>query len=72
MSNGDDQTREMRVIAVVMAGVGLVWITLRALEDSLGWSQRTGGLIDLAALAGFAWALWLLFGFWRRSQKDKD
>lgn len=27
---------------------------------------------DLAALAGFGWALWMIYELWRDRQKDKD
>jgi hypothetical protein len=38
----------------------------------LDWTQRTRALFDLAALAGFGYALWMIFGFWRDGRKDKD
>jgi hypothetical protein len=72
MSSEDDHTRRARGIALVIAGVGLLWLTFRVLESTLGWSTRTGALVDLAALGGFAYALWLLFGLWRSRRNNKD
>ncbi|GAB4263519.1 MAG: hypothetical protein Kow0013_09970 [Pararhodobacter sp.] len=72
MTNESDQARRGRVIALVIAIVGLTWLGLLALGDTLGWSQRTLAFFDLAALAGFAYALWLLFGLWRAGQQNKD
>lgn len=72
MAEERDQERRGRVIALVIAGTGLLWLTLLALGNSLDWSQRTLAFFDLAALAGFTWGLWLLFGLWRARRKNKD
>lgn len=66
------QAREGRKIALVIAGVGLFWIAMTALGGALGWTMRTRALFDLAALAGFGLALWMIFGLWRDRQKHKD
>jgi hypothetical protein len=66
-----DQTRRGRIIAVLIAGVGMAWIAILALGDTLGWSQRTLAFFDLAALAGFTMALWLIYGLWRASRNNK-
>jgi threonine/homoserine/homoserine lactone efflux protein len=72
MTNEPEQARRGRVIALVIASVSLSWIGLLALGDTLGWTQRTLAFFDLAALGGFAYALWLLFGLWRSGQQNKD
>lgn len=66
------QARNGRVIALVIAGVGLFWIAMTALGGALDWSQRTRALFDLLALAGFGLALWMIFGLWRDRQNNKD
>lgn len=71
MSQQSDQARQGRVIALVIAGTGLLWIGATALGGALDWSQRTRALFDLAALAGFGWAIWMIIGLWRSRQTDK-
>ena len=67
-----DTQRQGRVVALVIAGVGLFWIAATALGSALDWTQRTRAFFDLAALAGFATAIWMIYQLWRASQKDKD
>ncbi|WP_417596966.1 DUF5337 family protein [Pararhodobacter oceanensis] len=64
--------RQGRAIALLIAGVCAVYLILLAVGDKLGWSQRTLALFDLAALAGFGMALWLIYGLWRSSRNDRD
>jgi len=69
--NGDtSQARRGRVIALLIAGIGLGYVGILALGDSLGWSQRVLAFFDLAALAGFGMALWLIYGLWRSSRNN--
>ncbi|GAB1379694.1 DUF5337 domain-containing protein [Pararhodobacter aggregans] len=72
MDRDTDQAKRGRVISLVIAGTGLVWLAALALGDSLGWSPRTLAFFDLAALAGFTMALWLLFGLWRARRNNKE
>jgi threonine/homoserine/homoserine lactone efflux protein len=71
MERQTDQARQGRRIALVIAGTGLIWIAATALGGALDWSQRTRALFDLAALAGFGWAIWMIYGLWRSRQTDK-
>ncbi|QFS82175.1 hypothetical protein FIU97_05230 [Roseivivax sp. THAF40] len=68
----DDLARRGRRIALIIAGTGVLWIASTAIGVSQGWSVRTQSLFDLAALAGFGWALWMIYELWRDRQKDKD
>jgi len=54
-----------------MAGVGVFWVLVTLIGDQYGWSVRTRVLFDLAALAGFGFALWQTFQLWRARQNDK-
>ncbi|MCC0077233.1 MAG: DUF5337 domain-containing protein [Rhodobacter sp.] len=72
MNEEPEQARRGRTIALVIAGTSLTWILVLAIGDTMGWSQRTLALFDMIALAGFAFALWLLFGLWRSSRTNKD
>lgn len=64
--------RQGRITALVIAGVGLFWIGATALGSALDWSQRTRALFDLAALAGFGLAIWMIYQLWRARQIHKD
>ncbi|MBV2360565.1 DUF5337 domain-containing protein [Thalassococcus sp. CAU 1522] len=72
MTGRPDDAAKGRRIALVIAGVGLGWMAATALGGALDWSQRTRALFDLAALAGFGWAIWMIWGMWRARQDDKD
>ena len=71
MEHNPDQTRQGRLIALVIVITALVWVGALALGDQLGWTQRTLAFFDLAALAGFTMALWLLYGLWRSRRTNK-
>ena len=64
--------RQGRMIALVIAAVALFWMGAIALGSALDWSQRTRALFDLIALAGFIWAIWMIYGYWRARQTMKD
>lgn len=70
MGTGSDQTRRGRFIAVLIAGVSVIWVGAQALGNTLGWSHRTLAFFDLVALAGFGVALWLIYGLWRASRNN--
>lgn len=65
MAPETDLTRRGRNIALLVVATALAWIGALAVGDWLGWTQRVLAFFDLTALAGFAMALWLLFGLWR-------
>tara|TARA_R110002124_G_scaffold54062_3_gene154276 strand:- start:6080 stop:6298 length:219 start_codon:yes stop_codon:yes gene_type:complete len=72
MGDTPEQSRRGRVIALLIASVGIAYVLLLALGSQLGWSQRTMAFFDLAALAGFTMALWLLYGLWRSRRNNED
>ena len=72
MHGDSDQARRGRFIALLSVVTAMIWVSVLALGDTLGWSQRTLAFFDLAALAGFAMAMWLLFGLWRMRQNNKE
>ncbi|WP_226621192.1 DUF5337 domain-containing protein [Alloyangia pacifica] len=72
MSGQDQHSRQGRITALVIAGTGLAWIAATVAGELLGWSQRTRAFFDLAALAGFGTAIWMIYGLWRSRRKDKD
>ncbi len=63
--------RRGRMAAMVIAGTGVFWILATILGAQLGLTQRTRALFDLMALAGFAWAVWMIYQVWQLRQSDK-
>jgi hypothetical protein len=58
--------RQGRVVAVVIALSGLVALLAPWIAARLGWTLRGEMLLYLAAMGGFAWALIVTVGLWRR------
>ena len=71
MNHKQDSARQGRVAATVIAVTGVFWIASTFAGSQLGWSNRTQALFDLAALAGFAWALIAIYRIWRARQEDE-
>ena len=69
-----DQNRQdafqTRLVALVLAGTMIVWVGVQWLGGVMGWQTRFAFLADLAALAGFTWALLVTYRIWRRRQKN--
>ncbi len=72
MSQNQKTSQAGQRAAIVMAGTGIFWICAIFAGEKLGLSNRTRALFDLAALAGFGFALYLTFKLWRDRQHDKD
>ncbi|MFD1883866.1 DUF5337 domain-containing protein [Paracoccus pacificus] len=62
----ETRATDLRVPALVIAGTGVVWLVLGWIGAQQGWGLRTMALIDLAAIAGFIWALLVTFWIWQR------
>jgi threonine/homoserine/homoserine lactone efflux protein len=63
--------RKGRTVAIVIAGTGVFWILANLVGGQFGLTNRTRALFDLMALAGFVWALWMIYQIWRLRQDDK-
>ena len=61
-----DQTRDIRLVAVVIAVTMLLWMGVQVVGADMGWPPKYTLLADLAALAGFIWALVVTFQIWRK------
>ena len=66
-----NQARAGQRVALIVAGTGVFWVLANLVGAEYNWSNRTRGLFDLAALAGFGFALWQTYQLWRARQKDK-
>lgn len=64
----DAAARKGRFTALLIAGTGLAWILATLIGGQLGLDNRTQALFDLMALAGFVWALVLIYQIWRARQ----
>lgn len=69
-----DQDRQnalqSRLVALVIAGTMILWVGAQWLGGIFGLQARFAFLADLAALAGFTWALLVTYRIWRRRQKN--
>ena len=59
-------------IALIMAGTGVFWVLATALAAEYAWPNRVIALFDLAALAGFGFALFKTYQLWRARRAGKD
>ncbi|MDM7255546.1 MAG: DUF5337 domain-containing protein [Paracoccus sp. (in: a-proteobacteria)] len=68
----DARKQDLRTPALTIAAVALVWLALGWLGGQQGWSARSMVLIDLAAMAGFLWALVVTYWIWRRRKLSQN
>ncbi|TNC50713.1 hypothetical protein FHG66_06980 [Rubellimicrobium rubrum] len=64
-------TAAYRRIGLLLAAVGVLWIAATWAGQAFGWSLRLRALLDLFALAGFGFALYLTWQVWRTSRTHK-
>ncbi len=60
---------QTRLVAFVIAGTMLLWMGAQWLGGAMGWEARYVFLFDLAAMAGFVWALVVTYQIWRGRQR---
>ena len=58
-------------VALIVAVTGGLWALAILLGQEYGWSNRVSAIFDLAALAGFGFALFKTYQLWRARQTDK-
>ena len=74
MASGQDtdaSRRQGRLVSLVAAGTGVYWIAAVWAGNHFDWPQRTRALLDLIALAGFAFVVITAFRIWRSRQKSE-
>ena len=59
------QARLTRRVALVIAGTMVLWLLLQLIGAQYGWPLRYALLVDMAAMAGFIWALIVTYQLWR-------
>ena len=69
----EDQRLEKqgRLAAIVIAGAMIFWIVAQWIGSRLEIDIWFQVLIDLIALAAFAWAMVVTFQIWRKRQNNK-
>jgi hypothetical protein len=72
MAQGKNVSQAGQRIAIVVAATGVLWICANIAGEFLGLAVRVRAFFDLAALAGFGFALFLTFKLWQARQHDKD
>lgn len=60
-----------RLAGLVIAFTGALWVGATWAGSHWDWPQRTRALVDLAALAGFVFALVVTWRIWRAGRKDE-
>jgi hypothetical protein len=66
-----DHSKAGQRIALIVAATGVLWILANVIGAQYGWPNRTRAFFDLAALAGFGFALWQTYQLWRARQDEK-
>jgi Family of unknown function (DUF5337) len=62
------QAAQTRLVACVLAGTMVLWMGAQWLGGQMGWDTRYVFLFDLAAIAGFLWAMIVTYRIWRQRQ----
>ena len=63
--------RQGRLVALAIAGTMILWFLAQWIGRALGLEARYVFLFDLAALAGFLWALIVTFQIWRKRRDNQ-
>ena len=63
--------RKGRQAAMAIAGTAVFWVLAVLIGEKEGFSMLTRLGLDLVALAGFVFAFWLIFQYWRARQDNQ-
>lgn len=61
--------RQARTLGIVIAAVMILWMGAQVLGGRIGLETHYAFLIDLAAIAGFIWALFGVWQIWRKRRE---
>jgi hypothetical protein len=70
-NQSDPTAKQGRQVALVIAGTMLVWLLAQVIGPQVGLAGRYAILIDLLALAAFAWSMIVIFQIWRKRQDNE-
>ena len=63
---GEAEKRQIRLAAGTIIVAFVTWVGANLLGREMDLPVRYAFLVDMLCLAALAWALWVLFGVWRR------
>ena len=66
-----DDRGQVKLVSIVLVVTMGGWLLLQEIGGAYGWPARFVFLFDLAALAGFAYALIITYRIWRRRQHEQ-
>jgi len=66
MANHEQDSRQMRLVAIVIAVAMLGWLAIQAIGREFDWAAEWAFLVDLAAIGAFVWSLIVTWRIWRR------
>ena len=64
----DAAKKQIRLASIVIFATIILWMASQWVGGQLGLPARYVFLFDFAAMASFAWALYVLWNAWRKSQ----
>ena len=64
--DGKKQAAQTRLVALVLAGTMGLWLGAQWVGGKMGWDTRYVFLFDLAAIAGFVFAMIVTYRIWRQ------
>ena len=72
MQHGKDtEQAQGRRVALVIAATAVLWVLATFIGGQMGISNRLLALADMLALAGFVWAIWMVYNIWRARQDNQ-
>lgn len=63
------KARQARLVAIVLIATMALWLAAQWLGGQYGWPPRYALLFDLAAAAGFVWAMIVTYRIARKRPK---
>ena len=63
--------RQGRLAALVIACAILLWLGGQALGGWLNWDVRVALVMDVLAMGGLIWGLWITFGIYRARRSSR-
>ena len=66
-----DDRAQVKLVSIVLVATMGGWLVLQELGRQYGWAPRFALLFDLAAFAGFVYALIITYRIWRKRRHEQ-